>query len=66
MTMVGDPEDPVSPVQCVDPTDIPYPVPSPIPRVILASGIKAIADSRIAASCKKSADKLDPLVVVLR
>ncbi|OAD54094.1 hypothetical protein WN48_08323 [Eufriesea mexicana] len=42
---------------------IPWPVSSfahPIPRVILAPGIKAIADSRIAASCKKFANQLDP------
>lgn len=32
----------------------------PIPRVILAPGIKAIADSRIAASCKKFAIQVDP------
>lgn len=31
----------------------------PIPRVILALGIKAIADSSIAASCKKFANQLD-------
>ncbi|KAK1122976.1 hypothetical protein K0M31_008613 [Melipona bicolor] len=41
---------------------IPWPTSSfahPIPRVILALGIKAIADSSIAASCKKFANQLD-------
>ncbi|KAK9306557.1 hypothetical protein QLX08_002756 [Tetragonisca angustula] len=57
-------EGPISPSSCVDPTDPSHGWPTssfahPIPRVILALGIKAIADSSIAASCKKFANQLD-------
>lgn len=55
----------------LDPTDPSHglchrsPIPSHPPFVILAPGIKAIARSRIPASCKKSANQVDPGVPVL-